>query len=471
RERQAPGTVGRRRGVGDGGRQVVTETVARVLRTLEGTLLSVPRVVPRIPDVDLPPGIANTPSSPDGPWGLSFAVTMNRKALELRLMTCAPTGNCDEDVVFGEGAPEVVAGQAVGKVLERLDVTAPEAAAQCMARPPSSDDYASLIAGRGAAVVYGLYTPEEVGDRDGDPSERAIYLDPKSGLANWMAARARFARGALDSAETAILKAQGACPDHLGIAADAARIALRLGKVGDAVALLEQARGAADDPRLVPLWLDAWVRSDRISEAETLGLRANATFPDDANVARTLADLAKAQGDLPAYEQWVQRWSDRASRDPEPARRLIGILARQNRWKEAWSSIKELERRGSPEEARQWKVTAGLALERYREAAEAADPVTAARIEARAVLEGLAGYTLDLADDDTPEAHLARGTHAMGYGGHERALAAAEAALRARPWWPEALELKSKALQALGRRDQAVVARNQWLAAEPPLEQ
>ncbi len=455
--------------IGDGRFEV--ETVARVLRTLEGTLLAVPRVVPRIQGADVPPGIAGAPDSPAGPWGLSFAVTRSRSALELRLMTCAPTGNCDEDVVFGEGSPEALGGEAVTKVLDRLEVQVNPASARCMATAPSRDDYASLVAGRGAAVVYGLLEPDEVGDRDDDPSERAIYLDPKSGLANWMAARARFARSEFDSADTAIGKALSACPSHLGIVADAVRIALELDRVEDAVALLDGAKGAEDDPRLVPLWLDAWVRSGRVNEAETLGLRANATFPDDRNVARTLAELARARGNVEDYESWVQRWSDRASDDPEPARRLIGILARENRWQEAWRAIAELERRGAREEARQWKVTAGLALERYREAAEAADPVTAARIEARAALEGLAGYTLDLHDDDTPEAHLARGSHAMGYGAHERALSEAEKALRTRPWWPEALELKSRALQALGRSDQAIVARNRWLAAEPPLEQ
>ncbi|MEN0065475.1 MAG: hypothetical protein AAGA48_25245 [Myxococcota bacterium] len=453
------------------GQRFETETVARILRTIEGTLLAVPRVVPRIGDVDLAPGIEASPQSALGPWSLSFAVSTSNRSIEMRLMTCAPNGGCEEDVVFAEGTPESIGGLAVAKILDRLDLTVAGASANCMSTQPSKDDYHSLIAGRGAAVVYGLLEPTEVGDRDDDPSERAIYLDPKSGLGNWMAARARFARGALDSAETAVTKAVDRCPGHLGIAADAARIALELDKVEDAIALLEGAKGSADDPRLMPLWLDAWVRTDRIDDAETLGLRANATFPDDPNVARVLAELAKAQGHMEEYENWVQAWSDRSNGDPEPARRLIGIMARDNRWKEAWSAISVLESRGAAEEARQWKVTAGLALERYRDAAEAADPVTAKRIQARAALEGLAGYSVDLADDPTAEAHLARAAQAVGYGENEKALAQAEAALRLRPYWPEALEIKAEAMRALGRNEQATVARNQWLASEPPLEQ
>lgn len=460
-------------GRGDG--RFEAETTARVLRTLEGTLLAVPRVVPKVTGAMPSPGIAASPQSSTGAWSLSFAATQSGKAVEIRMLTCAPNGGCDEDVVYGTSSPEELGGEAAAMLIDRLGVTVAESVAECLATPPSRDDYASLIAGRSAAVVYGIVEPAEIGDRTDDPTERAIYLDPRSGLANWTAARARYARGALDSAETAILKATASCPGHLGMAADAARIALDLGKNDDAIALLDGARGALDDPRLVPLWLDGWVRVDRVREAEVLGKRANLTFPDDPNVARVLADLARAQGKMDEYETWVEAWSDRASDDPEPARRLIGIMAREGRWKEAWKSIAELDRRGADDEARQWRITAGLALERYREAAQAAeegqDFVTAARIRARAALEGLAGYSVDLEDDPSPEASLARGTQSMWFGQHDRALAQAESALRRRPHWPEALELKTEAMQALGRSREATLARNQWLAAEPPLEQ
>jgi len=447
------------------------ETVARILRTVEGTLLAVPAVVPRIPDVPLPPGISLAPTSTEQEWSVSLLVTLDHESTRLVLNTCPPRGSCDDDIISGEGSPEEMGGRAAARLLDRLEQLVPGSSAACMATPPSKDSYHSLIAGRGAAVVYGLLEADEIGHITDDPSERALLLDPKSGLANWMAARARFERGELDRAERAITKAHASCPGHLGFAADAARIALEQGKVDDALAMLEGARGAADDPRLIALWLDAWVRAGRIADAETLALRADATFTGDANVARTLAELARAQDDLDEYEQRLGEWSDRAGDDPEPARQLLRLFADQDRWTDAWRAIRELEQRGAGEEARQWKVSVGLALENYAEAASAADPVTAQRIWARAALEGKhGGKRFDLSEDDSPEADLALGEYVLSQGAEELALRHAEQALRKRPWWPEALELKQKALKALGRHEQAAVARNQWLAAEPRLE-
>ena len=53
-------------------------------------------------------------------------------------------------------------------------------------------------------------------------------------------------------------------------------------------------------------------------------------------------------------------------------------------------------------------------------------------------------------------------------GSPAEALDEAEAALRMRPWWPDALALRADALDALGQRTRAAAAREQWRAAEPP---
>ena len=306
-----------------------------------------------------------------------------------------------------------------------------------------------------------------MGDRDADPLERAVYLDPKMALAQWVAGRGRLARGEFEKAAYSLGEAHALCPDHQGFAADFARVELDRDKKRSAT-LVVDGLGAPDDPRLVPLRLDTWIARDRLADAGKLAQRANATFPKDARVAQVMAELSRANGDEEAYQSWLQQWADRDKTHAEPLRRLIQILARKEQWNDAWRALDQLEERGEAEEAKRWRVTVGLALGRYAEAAAAADPSIAARIRARASLEGAAGERLSLANDPSPEAHLARGRAHYQAGNAQRALGEADSALRKLPWWADALALRADALEALDKHQLATAARRQWRAAEPP---
>lgn len=444
------------------------ETVARVLRTIEANLHAAEGVVVRVKGTAPPPSVARAPRSTRGPWGVSIAVQSTRETVEIRALTCAPQGNCTDSKVFtNTETPEPAAAELAKAIMAAAGIPVSETALPCMATPPSSDTYHSLIAGRGSAVLYGLVTPEVVGDRSGDPLERAVYLGPKMGVAQWVAGRGRLLRGEVDRAADAFELANELCPDHQGFAADLARVQLDRGKRRAAVSIVD-GLGAPDDPRLVPLRLDAWIAAGRIEEAGELALRADATFPEDPRVAQVMAELTKARGDAEGYEHWLREWARRAPEKPEPMRRLVVILANDQRWRDVWSTLPELEARGEADMARQWRITAGLALGRYDEAAEAATPAVAARIRARATLEGAAAYDLDLATDPAPEAHLARGRELYRRGQSQEALSEAEAALSRRPWWPDALALRADALESMGDRQRAAAARADWRAAEPP---
>lgn len=448
-----------------------TETVARVVRTMESYFHAAEGVVVRVDGAPAPPSVRDAPTAGADAWGISLALVGSSDALELRALTCAPGGGCEEEVTYTNAdTPEVSATELAGKILERVGAGIPPGVAECVGQPPSADRYASLIAGRGAGVLYGLVQPKVPGDRSDDPLERAVYLDPKSGMAQWVAGRGRAGRGQLDSAAYSLGIAMESCPGHPGFVADMVKIELERGKTADAVALLDGLKAFADDPRLVPLRLDAWVRAGRLAEAEALGLRANETFPEDPRIAEVLAELSLAQDKGPEYERWLAAWARRDPRDPEPVRRLVAIQARGARWDEAWEAVEQLQARGAAEEARLWRVTAGLALKRYEEAAEAAEPQVAARIRARAALEGAGGFSFDLSGDPSPEARVARGTAMMWSGSASDALREADAALSERPWWPEALALRVDALAALGFEERAEQTRKRWYQAEPPVE-
>ncbi len=449
-----------------------TETVARVVRTMEAFFHAAQGIVVRVDSAPPPPSVRDAPTSGAGGWGISLAlVGSSADALELRALTCAPGGGCEEEVIYTNAdTPEVSATELAVKILDRIGGEVPPTVIACVGQPPSADRYASLIAGRGAGVLYKMVVPKVPGDRSDDPLERAVYLDPKSGMAQWVAGRGRAERSKLDSAVYSLGIAVESCPGHAGFVADLAKIELERGKIADAVALLDGLEAFADDPRLVPLRLDTWVQAGRLTEAEALGLRANETFPDDPRIAEVLAELSLAQGKGPEYERWLGAWAQRDERDPEPVRRLVAIQARGARWDEAWESVEQLEARGEVEEARRWRVTTGLALKRYEEAAAAADPEVASKIRARAALEGAGGFSFDLSGDPSPEARVARGTALMWSGSADAALREADAALRDRPWWPEALALRVDALAALGFEDRAEETRKRWYQAEPPVE-
>ena len=445
------------------------ETVARVLRTFEAHLHAAPGVVVRVGERAPPLGVRSAPKSRLGPWDVSFAMVGSPASLTLEAQACGPREGCDKVVVNTNAeATELGASEAAVKVMAMMGVNASAETLECLSGPPSRDAYASLVAGRGAAVLYGLVEPAIDGDRSKDPSERAVYLDPSMGLAQWVAGRRRFARDELDNAAYSLREAHEACPTHMGFAADLAQVEMARGKVRRAVELVEGLGDVEDDPRLVQLRLDTWIRTDRLQQAEALGQRANQTFPDDPHVAEVLANLAVALNKPEDHEVWLNEWMKRSPEDPEPVRRLVSILALGGRWNEAWDAAAELEKRGESDEAQRWRVTVGLALGRYDEAAASADPHVATRIRARATLEGAAGGELGLQGDMSAEARLARGTAAYQKGDGATALAEAEAALRQIPYLPEALALRADALQSLRESTRAEAARRTWRQAEPP---
>lgn len=445
-----------------------SETIARVIRTIEANLHAAPGVVVEVAGTKPAPSVRNAPRSPQGSWGVSISVTATRDTVQLKALTCAPQGSCSDAKVFTDlETPEPAAAELARSIMTAAGIQVSDAVLPCMSTAPSADAYHSLIAGRGAAVLYGLVQPTVEGDRSGDPLERAVYLGPKMGVAQWVAGRGRLDRGDIDGAASAFELAHELCPDHQGFAADLAHVQLERGKRRAAVSIVD-GLGVPDDPRLVPLRLDAWIAAGRIADAGQLAVRADTTFPDDARVARVMAELAEAENDLATYERWLREWARRAPEASEPITRLVGILAEAQRWNDVWESLPDLEARGMGDVAKQWRVTAGLALGRFDAAAEAASADVADRIRARATLQGAAAHQLSLQSDPSPEAALARGREQYRRGNSKEALSAADAALRMRPWWPEALALRADALDGIGDRRGAAKARAEWRAAEPP---
>jgi tetratricopeptide (TPR) repeat protein len=444
------------------------ERLGLITLLLEAGLADIDGVVPRVNGQPPSPGLRGALQVDAEHWQVLSRVSGSGETLSVRLTLCDPEAVCTEDV---ESLSAIAPHAGMASLLERaaavMDRPLRPEVRQDIARRPSQDDYALLLAGRAAATFYGTLPPAEVvGDRRRDPITRAAFVDPKMADVWWLIARRATELGDHEAAAEALTRGRDGSPRRLALQADQAENRLALGLKGAAVAW--EGLDRSDDRRFSIPRARGLLADGRIEEARQISRRLAALSPDDPDVIILMVKIADVRGG--AGDALLSRWQEAAPTDPEPVRRRIQLALSGSRLVEARDLLPALRSRlADPTEADRLLLTLDAALGELEGAAVAADrlglPDAAVQLRARASLKAdptarppLPGVVPEVAAVVTGRALLAAGDAAG-------AEAAAGSALKLRPHWPEALALVVDSRAAAGLPVEA--ARAALYSADP----
>lgn len=434
-----------------GGR--LADRTGLLLGLLELGLTDLAGVVPSVGDAVVSPGLSGAVRTGAESWTGALAV-LSWEPLALRLRLCDDHQYCEDHLVDGGSAEEpapAVAGllQAVSARMGR----APSArSAEAWPSTGTGDPYAALLAGRSAAVVYGLREgpPDAVvGDKRADPVRRAVYVDPGLPVASWLGARRDARRGELLDARQGFGRAGVARPGSVVLLADEATVTLLDGKPALAWRLWREVDlRAPGDLRFVLPLATAALEAGEVAEAWSRLIALPAEVEGDPGVAALRVRVAEALGDNPAFDELLSAWQRAVPRDPAPVQRRIQLRLDAGRYQDAESLVDDLARRGRPEQAAQIELALAAALGRWEEAASRAEAqgLGAGRIRARAALqEGRPVELAGLRDDPSPAAQLLLARAALDEGRSAEAIALSRQALLGAPRDAEAYQLLGEA--------------------------
>ncbi len=451
------------------------ETAGLLTALLEQGLGELEGVVPRVAGVPLPPGLAAPlPTEPEA-WRASPAVRGEGAELVVSLELCPPQGACA--TWEGRGpveAPWMPAADVLAAASLALGRAAALDVAEDRKAPLSADPYAVLVAGRGAAVWYGLLpAPPEaaIGDRKRDPIARAVFLDPAIPHAWWLLGRRQAAAGDLGAARLSFARAVVVRPRSAVFAAGEAAAFAGLGKT-EAAWVAWQGLDAGDARWLLPR-AQAALDSGHPAESKAMLAELPAGWSRTPPVLAVRVALAEALDPGGDHDMLLSRWQAADPAATEPVRKRVVLAVAQGRLEDALVHARELAARGRSEDGQRLAVALAAALGRWGEAAAAADALGEADLAA--VLRSRAGAPLPLprpgpaGDRGAALARVVTGRAALDAGQPEPALAAADAALAWGPWLPEALSLRADALDALGRAGPTADARRRLALADPRL--
>jgi thioredoxin-like negative regulator of GroEL len=449
------------------------ETAGLLTVLVEMGLADLQGVVPLVEGAAASPGLADPVESLGKTW-IGALTAFGTDPLQLNLELCAAPETCT--VLRGEG-PAAEPWVAVSQVLDGAAQTLARPASLPGApdewrRPVSKDPYAVLLAGRAAAVLYGVLpapAEEDLGDRRKDPVVRAVYVDPHSAPAAWVLVRRDAERGQYAAAQDAFERALESRPSSLALLADQAAISAMASKPATALDawLAMSARTPRDLRFRLPL-ARAHLRNQQTNDASAVLDHLPGWAQDERAVVEMRVAIADAAGDIVAGDALLARWQAAAPDDPEPIRRRIALRVSERQYAAALDLIDELAATGAGEEASRLEMTLSLGvgdLERADRAARALglDDV-ARRIEVRRTVGGAdPGSTLAAigASRDRWE-RLTRAQALLDSGEAAKALADIGPVLDEAPYQPEALALQIACLDALGRPAVVPRARLRW---------
>lgn len=377
------------------------ETTGLVTALLEGGLSSLEAVTARVAGSPLAPGVAPA-TLVHSEWRGALSLQGSPEALVVELTLCPDSGLCRVILVEGTPSrPDTLARELVRRAARVVD-RRPEPA-QSWTEPVSRDAYAQLLAGRSAAVFYGMWPPtppEHRGDVLRDPIARATWLDPTMAVAQWIAGRQLLAEGDADAAERAMRRGVA---HHPGTVLQLAHgtLLLELGALSEARAAWEAlASTFGDDPRLDFAEIEAQRLADDLDEA----LRRLDALPraiQDAPRALELrVRIAMARADGPLPDGLLARWQDLAPYDPEPVRLRLHGLIEQGHPDEALALVPELVDRGAGDEAHALEVALAAELGDWERSIAAAARISPSLADAIRALAGT-GSSSDV-DPSTP---------------------------------------------------------------------
>lgn len=342
------------------------DRVGLALGLLELGLGDLIGVVPQVHDVPVSPGLRSVHLVDAPIWTLELDVSL--EPLELTGSVCPTEGLCDQ--LRGVGGTWDDPTPAVSAVLLQI--------ADALHRRPgpdevaswnrigSKDPYAVLMAGRSAAVVYGLRDVPEGQSAASDPVTRAFRVDPGMPLAAWM--RGRRTDGA--EAVVAFRRAAGARPESLVLRSDLG-VSLVHPRVAQPVWAEVASRAPLDRRFAVPvatnrLELGHPEQASLLLDGLGLGSRHSPA------VARLRVAIADATN-VPDRVGLLEAWASADPLDAEPVRRLIRIQVERHAYEAGRELLAELGIRGAVDEAERLDVALLHALGRSEEAAELAE--------------------------------------------------------------------------------------------------
>lgn len=447
----------------------VKEAVAYTWLLVDTFLGDLAGVTPVVDGVPTNPGVALALAAESAAWTVSVDVSVQEDVLTVVLEACDPAGVC----VTHEGVgSRVVPNDLVGDLVARVG-------AQMGRQPPfdpavwratiTRDEYAVLMAGRAAAVLYGLSPPVEPelsGDNKRDPIARAAFIDgrllgvwsvtartttdPQLAIMAWKLASDGFPQSpALKAGHAAALEARGLTEPAAG--------------AWRAVGAL-----APSDLRFVVPRARSALAVGNVAEAEQVLTLVPPGFERHPLLAMMRVEVATARDKL--TDELLAAWQDADPANPEPPRRRLWRAIAAGELEVALGHVPALAERGAGEEAGRLDVALSTHLGRWAQGAAAAERLgesdVGRRLKARGATDA-AARVASLTGAQDPVTRLALGRALLAAGQAKEAREVADALVKADAWWPEALALQSDALAALGLAQQAGDARARLVRVDP----
>ncbi len=429
-----------------------------VTMAIELGLSDLPGVISVVSVDSLPPSFAVQRPVARRQVDARLSARGSENTLTMELELCVAGGECrTTSAVTTRESP----WDAVGALLEgaalTLDLPVPETSD--WKKPGSKDAYAELMTGRACAMYYGLLPPPETpGDKKSDPVVKAVYLDPKQPLAQWV--RARWEIGATADGGLATEYLQRAAlqrPWSPVLGADLATLYGASGRKAEAVLAWEDlvARDATD-----ARWMEAYAAAlfavGRAADAQDALDRLPSEYEWDPRVAALRVAVVEALGgeDL---DPLLERWQRVDSRTVEPVRRRIDLRVRKGDYADARSLVGALRQRSPGPGADALDVALLVALGQPGAAAELAPSDVGARLRARALREHDPGAAPEDLPADDVDARLHAAAAALWSGDADLAQRIVSDLVTA-----DAFVLEAQALEAMGHGEDASAA---WSSA------
>lgn len=451
------------------------ETRGLLTALYERRLGAIHGVIPVVDGVEPRPGLRHA-VEPAERWTLSIQAGGRGDELALELTLCDPTGDCEvERKAADRTHPAPAITDTVRRVASNMDRRVLGQPATWTVRE-TADDYALLMVGRAAAIVYGQrppVPPEDAGNNRKDPLARAVYLDPAMATAWFL--RSRTALGGTEGQRLAAAqRASSQDPDDPLLVADAAALALADGQADEALRGFEAMRRLApDDLRFAVGLAEAALLANEPEVARRAAARLRYVSAADAERLSVEVRLAEAQGQVEpiTHDALLLEWQVADPTDPAPVQRRIDQRVALGDFASALDLVPELYARAPTPQTQSIELSLAAATNSWAQAATVAaelgerelglrlqalelraEPARAARL-----LEGL----------DAPDARLARAVLLLEAGEPALALASVEPVLVSNPYRAVALDLHQQALERLGRIAEAQESRARLVAVDP----
>lgn len=461
-----------------GGHRFANEVAGLLIALYEAGLADLPDVVPHYDAYGPPPGIDRWLTGESSHWDARFSISYERDAVQIVLELCPAGGECMEGSASGpREAPEGAVTELLVWSAGLFGVPVPAGIVETWSRPLSADRYAVLILGRAAATMYGLVDPISPAHRGlprKDPLTRALLIDPSLSLTQYLIGRRALEIGDAESAARAFEKARIDVTGRFAFEVAAAAAANAGGDWALARKLWDEVESRWPlDSRFVVPRVEAYLASGLAVEARSLLLELPPRFDKDPAVAKLRVEIAEAVGPGEDYERLVAAWEEAAAYDPEPVRRHIALRLRDGRFEEAFELLAKLEARGAATEAREMMIALGAEIGRFADAAKQAaimgNDSLAKRLRLRAALEqDSRNIPIGLVKARDPDLRLLLAKLQLPRDA-DKALADVRAVLREDRFRAEAIAIEVRALEQLGRWDEAVAARERLQFADPAL--